>query len=73
MFQWIINTLNLLNDNNLIICRIPGHSGITGNEIVDSLTRSKKLIDRSNIKITSSEFIAELFKYMFDSWHYFLY
>lgn len=48
--------------NNLTIefCRVPGHSGILGIELVDTLTKSAYDVEFSNNNIPHSDFVILL-------------
>ena len=67
MFKFYNKNIFLAN-KEIVLCWIPSHIGIQGNEMVDKQAKTSLSLEPTSIKIPFSNFKPSLNKYILDQW-----
>ena len=60
--------LELLTYKEIVLCWIPSHIGIQGNEMVDKQTKTSLSLEPTSFKISFSNFKPSINKYILEEW-----
>ena len=58
----------LLANKEIVLCCIPSHIGIQGNEMVDQQTKTSHSLEATSFKISFSNYKPSINKYILDQW-----
>ena len=58
----------LLANKEIVLCWIPSHIGIKGNEMVDKQAKTSRALEPASFKIPFSNFKPSINKYILDQW-----
>ena len=58
----------LLANKEIVLCWIPSHIGIKGNEMVDKQAKTSLSLEPTSFKISFSNFKPSINKYILDQW-----
>ena len=58
----------LLANKEIVLCWIPSHIGILGNEMVDQQAKTSLSLEPNSFKIQFSNFKPSINKYVLDKW-----
>ena len=59
----------LLANKEIVLCSIPSHIGISGNEMVDQQAKMSLSLELTSFKISFSNFKPSINKYFLDEWY----
>ena len=68
LVQDILLRFHNMSSKHIIICWIPSHTGIKGNEKADIAAKSALLLPLSNFKLPYNDFKPIINKYLFNKW-----
>ena len=68
LVQDILLRFHYMSSKNIILCWLPCHTGIKGNEKADIAAKSALLLPPSNFKLPYTDFKPIINKYLFNKW-----
>ena len=68
LVQDILLRFHNLSSKHIILCWLPSHTGIKGNEKADLAAKSALLLPPSNFKLPCTDFKPVINKYLFNKW-----
>ena len=68
LVQDILLRLPNMSSKHIILCWLPSHTGIKGNEKADIAAKSALLLPPSNFKLPYTDFKPIINKYLFNKW-----
>ena len=68
LVQDILLRYHNMSSKHIILCWLPSHTGIKGNEKADIAAKSALLLPPSNFKLPYTDFKPIIYKYLFNKW-----
>ena len=68
LVQDILLRFHYMSTKHIILCWLPSHTGIKGNEKADIAAKSALLLPPSNFKLPYTDFKPVINKYLFNKW-----